>query len=1032
MLTSSCAGSLWEQWYEQAAPEQRRMALLQAGEQGLLFLQHLPAPEGTPPAGPRRPLQTAQQHGPAPDLAPFRSADIQPIDGDLDETQRQAVARALASPDLSLILGYPGSGKSRVIAEVLRQAVKAGWRVLFLAPGPAGLDRVLGRLVDDPCLGVLRCLAGDEDPATLPPRIQALTREQRRRTFTEQTLPQARAGVSASASALESLHRDEALWGCLDELVARHDRLNDDLAEVERGRLALDDLDAEPDRGGEGPFPAAGQDARPAAEEETNEIDARLARVRAEQESLCSQQKQRDAERQELVPLAEAKHGHRWWTGAFWRATLQGSRLQRLEQLQAESQKADERLGELQVEEQRCLAAREQRAAELRQQRAKRLVEERSRREADLEGRVQELTRRREEIDRTWQSLSGQFSAGAPRPAALSQEAVRRARADQVAKTAEAEQDLAARKQWLLALEEALPNLPEQLVSSARIVAATTAALPGDPDFGDRSAPVLFDLLVLDEAHRLSDGELLALSRRGARWLLVGEPAAELPPSSPPPRRNAPVRPRPVQPRPAFLRLWSQVHADPRRLPVRWRREDGRLVGALRPIAPEQESWVQDEPVFDRPEIQLRIVSAPRQEPQVAEVVFPASTPIEQAKEFIYRELQELSVQSFGPAFRWSECPSCVTLEMNAARGACVSAPLEAGVHELVAPRPRAALDAEGEAPFQTCALTFDRSSGWDREAAERWVAERLGLRDSGRTTVLARSYRAREPLARFLCELLYSGLGGAPGDSHVCKLLANLPGVEFAAVPAMSRSEGWRGGDLEPRWGGGGTATLSPRLRSVKGGAGLEIDLADARRTEALPADVRAHLPRQGIVNFAEARAVVGMLEAMAADAALTSAARQAQGVVGGPAVAVISLFPSQVDLLRLLIQRSPLLAGSPLDVEVGRPDAFHQREALVVLVSLTRSHAHRAVPFSDAPQGLLLALTRPIARLVLVGDPGTMVRRSQWHGGLDHLDELAGPLEQTLVSQLLAQLTQQDAPGVGRGREPSPAARSRESSGV
>jgi hypothetical protein len=133
-------------------------------------------------------------------------------------------------------------------------------------------------------------------------------------------------------------------------------------------------------------------------------------------------------------------------------------------------------------------------------------------------------------------------------------------------------------------------------------------------------------------------------------------------------------------------------------------------------------------------------------------------------------------------------------------------------------------------------------------------------------------------------------------------------------------------------------------------------------------------------------------------------------------PAVAVLSLFPAQVELLRLLVGRSPVLAGSGVAIEVGLPDCLAQRECLVALVGLTRSHTHRAVPFSDAPEGLVGALTRPVARLVLFGDLGTLVRRSQWHGALDHLDELAGSLEQVLIAQLLGELAE---PGESAPRE-------------
>jgi hypothetical protein len=180
-------------------------------------------------------------------------------------------------------------------------------------------------------------------------------------------------------------------------------------------------------------------------------------------------------------------------------------------------------------------------------------------------------------------------------------------------------------------------------------------------------------------------------------------------------------------------------------------------------------------------------------------------------------------------------------------------------------------------------------------------------------------------------------------------------------------------------------------------------------------------------VVNLAEARAIVQMLEAMVGDPAVPSCTCSKSGTVASPTVAVMSLFPAQVALLRLLLQRSPISSGSRISIQVGLPSDFHQRESLVALVSLTRSHVSRAVPFSDVPHGLLLALTRPRARLVLFGDPGTMVRRSQWHGGLDHLDEISGPLEQALIAQLLGRFSEQDAP-----RRAAHAQGARESSSV
>ena len=123
------------------------------------------------------------------------------------------------------------------------------------------------------------------------------------------------------------------------------------------------------------------------------------------------------------------------------------------------------------------------------------------------------------------------------------------------------------------------------------------------------------------------------------------------------------------------------------------------------------------------------------------------------------------------------------------------------------------------------------------------------------------------------------------------------------------------------------------------------------------------------------------------------------------------MSPFPGQVELLRVLAGRSAVLGGSPLVVEIGPPQSLAQREALVVMLSLTRSHATRAVPFSDHPRDLLLALTRPAGRLMVFGDPGTMSRRSQWFGALDHQDETIGPVEQALVGELLAALPEPES---------------------
>src|SRR5262245_14052960 len=147
LLFAACAdSSFWEQWYQRASTEQRRQVLDLAGHQGVLCSCQLPAVEQTARRSPFAELLAGSPR----DLTPLEAPPIRPLDPELDETQRQAVARALGTPDVALIRGYPGSGKTRVTAELLRQADRLGLRVLFVGASAPAVDQVLERLAADP------------------------------------------------------------------------------------------------------------------------------------------------------------------------------------------------------------------------------------------------------------------------------------------------------------------------------------------------------------------------------------------------------------------------------------------------------------------------------------------------------------------------------------------------------------------------------------------------------------------------------------------------------------------------------------------------------------------------------------------------------------------------------------------------------------------------------------------------------------------------------------------------------------------
>jgi ATP-dependent RNA/DNA helicase IGHMBP2 len=69
-------------------------------------------------------------------------------DRGLNEVQQEAVRFALAAPELALIHGPPGTGKTRTLVELIRQAVRRSERLLVTAASHAAVDNLAERLID--------------------------------------------------------------------------------------------------------------------------------------------------------------------------------------------------------------------------------------------------------------------------------------------------------------------------------------------------------------------------------------------------------------------------------------------------------------------------------------------------------------------------------------------------------------------------------------------------------------------------------------------------------------------------------------------------------------------------------------------------------------------------------------------------------------------------------------------------------------------------------------------------------------------
>lgn len=81
----------------------------------------------------------------APGLDP--AAPLAPLDAALNDSQREAVAAALASRDVALIHGPPGTGKTRTLVEIIGQMVARGDRVLATAASNTAVDNLAERLI---------------------------------------------------------------------------------------------------------------------------------------------------------------------------------------------------------------------------------------------------------------------------------------------------------------------------------------------------------------------------------------------------------------------------------------------------------------------------------------------------------------------------------------------------------------------------------------------------------------------------------------------------------------------------------------------------------------------------------------------------------------------------------------------------------------------------------------------------------------------------------------------------------------------
>ncbi|OAI41610.1 hypothetical protein AYO40_02845 [Planctomycetaceae bacterium SCGC AG-212-D15] len=953
----------WEEMFGAATPERQREWLALARQQGVLFVHQIQ--DGGNGKAPHGPAPLAQLlAGTFDHLEPVYPGPLSFFDPQLDDGQREAVARAVHAPDLCVIQGLPGTGKTRVVIETLLQAVARGERVLLIGHSSAAIDRILERVGTQELLCPVRCLCRDERPDTLAPAARGFTFDERLRALREPAQARARHELETAEVAAQRIQQCLATFERLEALLQRASEIERQLAAlVEKQSLLPGQVDQETTA--ESCAELASATAVRAGR--LTPLAARQAELELALEQLRQQQAEVAPRIRALTPLVENKRRRRWWTADWWRLTFRPARIEEFAALETEAGKIETELASVEHERQQLNQDRASAEQEFQAVRERIVAAEVTRRRYLLAGEESALRQEQTRLQEQWDAACREQEL---RPLDRRADALGEARELRRGQCQQAEQRRDAARQWLAFVEQESGTLATRLLDVANPVVATISAFAHDEQFGNRPAGAApFDLLIVLEAQRATRADLQALTRRARRCVLVGEPElAETRPSNEPPQAGL------------FASLWKALAPHSTRPPVTWTTEKDRLCCRLRAVAAEQRQWLQNERLVDRPEIELRILAQPRAQPMLAEIVFPPTTTVAKAKEFIFRELEEVALCTPEALPRWSECDGKVVLSWGQLAAKPEGADLGGGVREILGPALSGNGDGHPKSAWQTHRLEF---AGWPRAKAEAWLQRHLGLRDFGRAAQLDVPHRMGPALAGVLADLLF------PGGYRIGPVERNGSGpvVEFVCVGKPSRAGEPNG--RGSRRNGSRPPQPTPLARE---GAGLEIELAERRHLDRLPAELRVGLPDKGIVNYSEAQAVVRMLPSLAGAAPSS--------------VAVLALYRAQAELIQRLAAQCPALAKESAKITVTTPELFRQSESDVVLVSLTRSHLHRAVTFGAAPQSLAHALTRARTRLVLFGDSGTLIRRSQWEGPLDHLDEAAAARERAIIARLVRYL--------------------------
>lgn len=588
--------------------------------------------------------------------------------------EADAVARALACPDLFLLDAPDRATRERLIADLARCAALRGERVLVLSPDPAAADRLTELAAADPAVKAIRALADDENPHRPSPAATRLT-----------TAAAGRGRVDGLRRTVETDLRtadaELAAAETLASVAAGLKALADRFAAIEAERAAA----------------AAARDAAPPAEP-GSPFAADLARIAAEADAarkpLLAERTAIQARRATADSTLAAARQHKADVADPAKKSGFFSRLLHKPKPPADPAELDRHIAEAEraVREQadRDAAVQAELDAVDRRQAAevgKRTAAETVARRPWFDAQLAALAAERDDVAGKF-VLAGKdlTRGGGTVPAQLTPDAAGRVAAELEARRAAAAAKRAAARERLDDLGAAGAELAGRVLAEARVVVGTPGSLDADPVFAASSAEPPFGLLILDHAEDVGEADFAQLSPRAGRWVLAGAATAGGERNG---RRGGAL----------LARLTRRLDRDG------WGVDGDRLVVRLLPDA----AVTGREPLLDHPDVELRFASGGA----LAAIAFPPGLSAAAAHRFLADQLGECRPRPCGPV-RWHDDGSVLT--------ACwPSAETSAGEWAEVGD----GLSLRTAGAF-TAAVSFDPSAGWDRAAAEAWLTARV------------------------------------------------------------------------------------------------------------------------------------------------------------------------------------------------------------------------------------------------------------------------------------------------------------------